>query len=133
MSQVFSESADQSGSDFAFQGFYKRDRGTQKLRIPTPLVNARANQKTHRHMLITRGQWPGPLTKCRSRKSEATSPNRRCSQRGLEILTSRRSEGGLARYTSAVSPTFAQICKICERSHPLPRQPFGGRGECFGG
>src|SRR6516225_6605531 len=50
-------------------------------------------------MMIMRGQWPKPLTKCRSRKSEAASPNRRCSQRDLEILRSRRSEARPRRYS----------------------------------
>jgi hypothetical protein len=44
------------------------------FRIPTLLVNARTNQKPKRSRLITREQWPGPLTKFRSRKSEADSP-----------------------------------------------------------
>jgi hypothetical protein len=35
---------------------------------------ARTNQKPKNLMLITRTQWPSPLTKFRSRKSEAASP-----------------------------------------------------------
>jgi hypothetical protein len=30
--------------------------------IPSPLVNARTNQKPKRNILAARGQWPGPLT-----------------------------------------------------------------------
>ena len=48
--------------------------------------DARTNRKPKRNMLITRGQWPGPLIKFRSRKSEAASPNRRCSPRDLTTL-----------------------------------------------
>src|SRR5690242_2728709 len=47
-------------------------------------------------MLITRGQWPGPLIKFRFRKSEAASTNRPSSQRDLEILRSRGLRRGLA-------------------------------------
>jgi exosortase len=46
-------------------------------------------------MRISRGQWPGPLTKFGSRNSEAASADRCCSQRELEIHRSRWSEAAL--------------------------------------
>jgi len=110
-----------------------RDHGTrQRYRLSSPPVNARANQEPTRYaedaQAITQ-----TFNKFWSRSSEAVSARQRCSQCHHDTLRSRRSEGGLARYTSAVSPIFLQICKICERGHPLPRKPFGGRGECFRG
>jgi hypothetical protein len=56
-----------------------------------------ARIKPNGSMLITRGRWPGSLSKFRSRKSEAASANRRRSQLGLEILHLTGLRRGLAK------------------------------------
>jgi hypothetical protein len=72
---------------------YKRDRGTWRYRIRIPLAKARTNQKSKRSMSITRGQWPVPLTKFRSPKSDGPkqmfvgeSHWNTCGPLGLQVL-----------------------------------------------
>ncbi len=97
MGQVFSVTVHRPSNGLAFQGFYKRGPRKPRFRIPTSIVDACTNQEPKRSMLITRKQWPGSLTKFRSRKSEAASPIGAAPNATLRSLHLAGLRGGLAR------------------------------------
>jgi hypothetical protein len=100
MSQVFSVSAHCAWGGFAFQGFYKRAAEPKAAGFQDQLY-MHARIKPKRSMLITRRNLPGPLTltNFRSRKSEAASPGRRCSQPTMLPLDLAGLRRGLASET----------------------------------
>ena len=94
------EKLDSSAIDFAFQGFYKRDRSTGKV-TGFPLQLYMHAQIKKQPLPAVREEVPGLLTlnKFRSRCERGRfAPNRRCSHAALLPLQLAGLRRGLARY-----------------------------------